>query len=822
MKRGPSKTATLRLLAFGSFSALAIGLTSPALAKSDPAAPASGQTTAAPTGTTGKADSNPPISSEPQSAAPASTGSYADDIIVTATKRSESLSRVPMSITALTANQLSDRNISTAADLAKVVPGFQFTESVTGTPVYSIRGVGFNDSSPAARPAVSVYLDQAPLPFSVESLGAGLDLERVEVLKGPQGTLFGQNSTGGAINYIAAKPTTDFQTGGSLTYGSYNRNEIQGFVSGPIADTLLFRVAAKHTGQDGWQISQRRPSDRLGAKDIWTGRAQLEWSPNSDFTANLTVNGFTDKSESQAAQFYRFVPTTAAYASRIPTIYSAPVAPGRDDRTADWTPGVDYHHKDTFFQTNLRLEYDLSKSLQLTSITSYNKYKGNYFADPDGSEYNFFQFGVKSKLSTFSQEVRLAGTFDSGLRFIIGGNYERDTVKLALDETLHSTASFGLGALPGGPFQFTNVVPRNNEKTVSYAAFANLDYDISTQITLHGGVRYTRNKTDFTGCNYDGGDGAAAAGFTLVQARIRAGAGLPPLTIPPGGCITFSTTALMPQVVNNTLDEHNLSWRTGIDFKPSDVTLLYVNVSKGYKIGSFPLIGTSFSSQLSPAVQESVLAGEVGFKTSTTDRTLRLEGAGFYYDYRNKQVFGSFNDPTFGALKREINLPKSSLYGAELSLTWNPSPNFTLSGGGTYIKSKILGSFRTQNLNNVTVDVGGESFPFTPKWQGLADAEYRVPVGGDGAKLFFGASGKVQSGSNAEVGGLNDTLIGGYGLLDLRAGVRGPDGRWAVTLFAQNVTNTYYWTNATKYHDTFARYTGTPRVFGITVAFKNK
>lgn len=816
-----SRTAITRLLAAGSISVLAIGLSFPAVAQTQ--TPTTGQTTTAPTGTTGTAEvgqtvqaAQPAPAQQAQRAADSQTG----DIIVTAQKREESLSRVPMSITALSANQLADRRISSPEDLAKAVPGFQFTPSVSGTPVYTIRGVGFNDSSPAARPAVSVYLDQAPLPFSVESQGAALDIERVEVLKGPQGTLFGQNATGGAINYIAAKPTSTFQAGGSASYGSYNYNDVQAFISGPISDTLEFRVAAKHTGRDGWQISQRRPDDRMGSKDVWTGRAQLEWRPSSDFDVNLNINGFTDHSESQAAQFFTFVPTTAAFASRIPTIYSAPASPGNNDRVADWTPGVDYHHRDSFIQANLHAEYDLSHSLQLTSITSVSHYRGNYYQDPDGSEYNFFQLGVFSKLRTFSQEVRLSGNFDNGLRFIVGGNYEHDSVDLSLDETLHSTASFALSALPGGPAQFTHVIPQNHERTNSYAGFANLDYDLSSQFTFHGGIRYTRNKTNFSGCNYDGGDGAAAAGFTIVQGRIRTAAGLTPITIPPGGCITFNTVDLAPKVVNSVLDEHNWSWRAGIDFKPSAYTMFYANLSKGYKIGSFPLIGTSFSSQYAPAVQESVLAGEVGFKTSTSDRTLRLEGAGFYYDYRNKQVFGSFNDPTFGALKREVNVPKSALYGGELSVTWAPSPQFTLTGGGTYIHSKILGSFLTQDLNNATVNVGGESFPFTPEWQGIIDAEYRVPVGHDGANAFFGISGRAQSGSNAELGGLAATYVNGYGVLDLRVGVRGADSRWSVTLFAENVTNTYYWTNATKYHDTFARYTGMPQTFGITVAFK--
>jgi len=172
------------------------------------------------------------------------------EIVVTAQKRTERANEVPLSITAVSGDQLLKQGISTPADLVKVTPGLTYTESVSALPVYTIRGIGFFDDSTADSPAVSVYVDQVPLPFAIMTEGASLDPERVEVLKGPQGTLFGQNSTGGAINYVAAKPKDHFSAGADLTYARFNEVDAQGFVTGQLADGLTFRLADR--AADRW------------------------------------------------------------------------------------------------------------------------------------------------------------------------------------------------------------------------------------------------------------------------------------------------------------------------------------------------------------------------------------------------------------------------------------------------------------------------------------------------------------------------------------------------------------------------------------------
>ncbi len=180
------------------------------------------------------------------------------EIIVTANKREQNLSNVGLSISALSGDQLAKQRVGDVSDLAKVTPGLAFAPTANSTPVYTLRGVGFFETTLSAYPDVSTYIDQAPLPLPVMTTLTAFDLERVEVLKGPQGTLFGNNATGGAINFIAAKPTREFAAGADFSYGRFNTFETSGFISGPITSTLRARLAVKMVNGDDWQKSYTR------------------------------------------------------------------------------------------------------------------------------------------------------------------------------------------------------------------------------------------------------------------------------------------------------------------------------------------------------------------------------------------------------------------------------------------------------------------------------------------------------------------------------------------------------------------------------------
>ena len=232
----------------------------------------------------------------------------AGEIVVTAQKREQSINDVGLTIQAASADALADRGIKDVGDLSKLVPGFISTASTFATPVYTLRGIGLYDSTIGAAPAVAIYTDEISRNFPIMSEGLNLDIERVEVLKGPQGTLFGQSSTGGAINYVVAKPTDTFQAGFDASYERFNRAELSGFISGPLSDTLKGRVAVKGISGGAWQYNLAsaqlaNDSEKNGDERKIMGRLSLDWEPSDTIRIQTTLTGGRDRSDTQAPHY---------------------------------------------------------------------------------------------------------------------------------------------------------------------------------------------------------------------------------------------------------------------------------------------------------------------------------------------------------------------------------------------------------------------------------------------------------------------------------------------------------------------------------------
>lgn len=740
-----------------------------------------------------------------EQAASPDPGSAVAEVIVTAQKRSERLSDVPISVTAVSGDQLAKQRIISTSDLERVVPGFTFQPTGAGAPVFSIRGIGFFDTAVTVSPAVSVYLDQVPLPFSVETEGVTLDLERLEALKGPQGTLFGENSTGGAINYIAAKPTQTPHAGASLTYGRFNEVDAEGFVSGPISDTLTARVSGRYERRDDWQYSYTR-NDTLGQRDFFTGRALLDWKPTEHLRFELGVNGWRNKSDTQAAQYLGYAPTTVpGRAEQAAALPGYPLAP-LNIRAADWDAGADLTRNDSFYQVSLRGDADVSDRVTLTSVTAYMRLQADTPTDQDGTAFQDLYYRRLVSLKTFYQELRGSGDFGP-LRLTLGGNVQ-------IDRTSEDQETQSLGSNQRvGPFLFTGFSLNNRQRFDTYAGFAAADYKLTSTLTAQGSVRYTRQDHDYSGCLADRNGGLATA-FGFLSTMLSGS----PTTIPVGSCVTLGPNGKPSGEINEKLDQDNTSWRVGLNWKPNSDTLLYANVTKGYKSGSFPLVPAIRATQLVPVVQESVVAYESGFKLSLMERRLSLTGAGFYYDYDNKQILGFINTGVpFGNLPGLVNIPRSSVRGGEVELVATPVRALRLSAGVTYVDSRVDSHFLTPDPFGGIPDIKGEAFPSTPKWQALADAEYGFQLS-DELRAFVGGGLRYRSSTYAAVGLSPSFRIDSYALLDLRAGVE--KGPVRLEVFGRNVTDKRYVTQATHIIDTVTQFTGMPATYGVTVSYR--
>jgi iron complex outermembrane recepter protein len=838
-----------------------------------------------------------------------------NDIIVTANKREENLNDVGLTIAALGREQLAERKIVSLEDVASIVPGLTFTPSTTNTPIFTLRGVGFNESSLGVYPAVSVYIDQIPLSFPILAAHSAYDLERVEVLKGPQGTLFGQNSTGGAINYVAAGGQRFGRLGGDISYGRFNQIDGNAFISGPLGENAGFRIAINGLQADDWQKSYTR-DDGNGKQSYIAGRIMFEVKPSETVTLNLSANAWRDKSQPQAQQLIA-VHEQVSNAGGPGNPLSAPVfdaqrnylSPGVgagvcptvpaacsaqlnytfspfNPRAADWStmeldPGTatqlgaaggygivigtasatnfDPKADRKFVQGAFRADVELG-NITLTSLTSYTDFKQDMRTDGDGMA--LVAYDLQSNhgtIKSFNQELRLANDPTSGLRWIVGGNYENS--KTLEDQMLRYYAN-------------SNHYPNNlyinasgdrlSQKIKNYAVFGNLEFDIGEQLTLKAGARYTSSKIDAINFAYTQEFGNVDPLFNIIGGI----GGLPFTPIifsdsytlnstPPAGFLHPDVTINSPTAsgiaglgipgipLDATLKQNNVSWRVGLDYKVSSDVLIYANVSRGYKAGSFPALAAAAYISALPVTQESVTAYEAGFKATLAGGVVQLNSAAFYYDYKDKQVRGKLLDPIFGTLDTLVNVPKSRIWGIEGDVTIRPTDGLTVSAAATYLNSKIKeytgfdifgGISNTGALFGLPEDLSGNVLPYTPKFSASGNIDYRPNPGGP--TPFFGATVNYKSGQDAAIGGGNTTLptgpryriapgvglypytIDGYATVDARAGYEGEDGKWRVMLWGKNVFNKYYWTAVVPSSDSTARFAGKPATYGVTFGFK--
>lgn len=772
------------------------------------------------------------------------------EIIVTAQKRGESINSVGLAITAATGDQIVQKGVTAVTDLVKIEPSLQFSQTQNGTPVLTLRGIGYFEQSLSATPTVSIYQDEVPFAFPIMSKGVLLDVERVEILKGPQGTLYGQNATGGAVNFIAAKPTDELQAGVDLSFARFNEYRASGFISGPLTSTLNARLSASHDGGGAWQKSRTR-DDELGDKDTQVVRLLLDWQPSSDFKATLNLNGWWDKSETQAAQLvgFRFqapqnigagdpslpasyipaAPGTAEFAGYpdvVQSLLGAPVNP-TNGRQADWQAGTRPRNDMRYLQASLRMDYELSDSLGVTSITSYADFDELNFVDVTGNRVFNHTALIDGHVKSFSQELRLRGTFGDRGNWLIGANYARD--KSSEVDTVEEQGSVSYSPVAFGLPPFFGFGAINSVDAKTYSVFANADYKIAETLQLNAGIRYTKSEQILNGCSTSKFFSVNTL-QTIVSGLLASQFGNPGGVGVSGQCVTLGPPPFfLPGNVRNELKEDNVPFRVGLNWTPIERTLFYATLSRGFKAGSSPALGASNFNQLTPVTQEELLAYEIGVKSSLFDRTLQFNASIFHYDYTNKQQLGRLQDPVYGAVQTLLNIPKSKLDGAEVSIVWQPVEGVTLDGAATYLKSKVTSDFFNSGpypLGSQTINFRNEPFPYTPEWSLRGGARYDWPLS-ERVNAFVGADGSYQSKSSAAFGfgqaaatGAPPLIIKAYGILNLNAGIESADKQWRFELFGKNVTDTYYWNSVNYIADSNVRFAGMPATYGARISLR--
>jgi outer membrane receptor protein involved in Fe transport len=751
-----------------------------------------------------------------------------EEIVVTAQKREESINEVPIAISAFSGEQLDALGVTDTRNLSTLVPGFTYADSGYATPIYTLRGIGFNDATYNATSTVGIYVDEVNLPYSVMSKGANLDLERVEVLKGPQGTLYGRNTTGGAINYIAKKPSDTFEAGITGSYGTYRTSDVEGYLTGPLSDSLKGRIAVKSiNSSQGWQYSNTRPDDHLGKKDKQSLRGLLDWHASEHHTLNFSISGWRDASEPQAPQVIAITPQNpndmGTGATLSPEVRNYPVVP-RDDadpRVADWSPEMKWQIHERYFQSAIRSTFDVSDTLSLTTIASYADMKeGGSLLPQSGFNVLNVEQKLDARIKTKALESRLSGEWGDSFRWMLGGNLSRDDGN-EFHELFVDTSS---DAFPD-PVTGRSAVGVDRVATFGVhqadqlAGFLHTEWQIINPLKFSLGARYTQDKRKFTGCTLeplDGMGGLTRLFQILAIERAATTATLPPPIINQGDCITLKSNG-SNEIFAGELNEDNVSGRAALDWTPVDDVLAYLSFSRGFKSGGFPVLSSSDQKQYVPVKQEQLHAFELGSKISLLDHALHVNAAAFYYDYKDKQLLTRTLDDVFGPLPILRNAPKSQVIGAELEIQSAPLPGLFVSLAGSYIKTEIKEFTSTGFQGQANFNFAGKPFNFTPKVQGALVMDYMFPLSSN-INLGFGGDYSYTGKSNSTLDENPLYEHKAYGLVSVRAKLARSDGAWSVTLWGRNITDQLATISIIQAGDGAARFVQQPRTYGLTLS----
>ncbi|MGN7931758.1 TonB-dependent receptor [Sphingopyxis sp. 22461] len=813
--------------------AIAAGISTPSFAQ-DASSPATGAATA-------QADTERP-----------SQGGI-EDIVVTAQRRSENVQDVPIAISAFTASGLEERAIQSVASLSGLAPNVTFD---AGTPFSGsssvlaayVRGIGSNDFAFNIDPGVGVYLDGVYLARSVGANQELGDVERIEVLKGPQGTLFGRNTIGGAVSIVTHDPGDTFRFVGDATVGRYKFFQARGTADIPISDTLKSSVSFAVKTRDGYFKRQSFPGAQPGTYQVeppsaysaagyensglgseggensWSLRTKLKWEPLDNLRATLSGDYSNSRQEQLPNTLLATTPDIAGgafdvfagtyncgiagqstgcgngppsfvYGQRragrtglfdLPPIFgvNADGNPDNDrlpyddrfitgDKDTSYATGSNFSHMRSYGAAGT-IEFDLSDSVTLKSITAYRELHWKAGLDADGSPINMLQISFEMNQKQFSQELQLLGSaLDDRLKYVMGAYYFSES------GNLHEYVTFAEGLL--------SIDGDNILSTKNGAVFGQIDFKPNDLIGITLGARYTEEKKEFEGKQTDlngltykilNGFGVPpCASLTPISDDCRLAAGFPnpgaPLQLYPGGV--------------NRKKFNNFSPKIGVQLYPADDLMAYASWSKGYKTGGWT---TRLSNPLPTAPsfdEEKATTWEIGFKSQLFDRRLQLNAAAFTTSYKGIQL--NFQQGVSPVIQ---NAGDARIKGFEAEVVFAPVQSFTLNSSVGYVDAKytsvLQGAVVAPNPVQAGVFTGAE-LPKTPHWKVNMSPRFEFDVGDTGIKVIALADWTYTSRMR------NDTE--GTFLLDRKASqvvnanitLRLPDDRYSVTVGGTNIFN---------------------------------
>lgn len=715
------------------------------------------------------------------------------EIIVTAQRREESMQKVGISITAYSAQQLQALGITKSTDIVMHTPNMRLVEYSPSATVYNLRGVSQNSFADHLKAPVAVYVDDAYV-SALGALSAPIyDVARVEVLRGPQGTLYGRNVTGGLINYISKTPGDSFDGYVQGTIGRFNTYELEGAVGGPISSMLDARIAAKYRKADGYMQSQVAGVRDAQGADAISVRGSLLFKPSSNFKI-LAIGSYTKDDDVPTGQ-YVYSPATRDPVTGL-GIYAA-----RPDKPWEFSSDFQGFFNRDLYSGTVKATWDVSPDVSVTSITNYLDLKKSYAEDADATTDPVFVYGIEQTLNQFSQEFRVAGdhgdvTWQAGAYYLRISSDNAQSARGFI--AAYTDAASGLPA--------DAAITSYTLRTTSWSLFGQGDVKLSDTLKLTVGARYTHDAKKINlYSRYQRDNGA------VLQAQ----SDIPGLPIAPV-CYAVAASALCQNDVADPAARQTMSdWagKVQLDWTPADNVLFYGSVSKGIKAGNYstPLFPDAIRANGLEVLShrpETLWSYEVGFKT-TPVRNLRLNGALFYYDYQDYQAFSLLN------FVQSVTNNDATIKGAEFELAWTPVKGFSLNLGASFLDSKVRDVRTPTNvlINTEAPQAPGASF------NGSAQYEFNA-----GPAMVFLQGDFVYNGAQyLEVTNAEVDLQPSYFLANVQVGIRSEDNKRRLAFWVRNVGNTAYRIYGLDasgapvpfVQDVFAA----PRTYGVTASF---
>jgi iron complex outermembrane receptor protein len=669
-----------------------------------------------------------------QAAEPASSADGAapavEQVIVTAERRATDLQKTAIAISAVGQQVLADRKIDNIRDLSGQIPNLSISRVTIShtTQTYALRGVG--EADPIQEPVLAVYVDDVYIPRQIGSMVEFNDLERIEVLRGPQGTLYGRNSSAGALRIITRDPGQNVRAKAEVGLGNYGAVDVRALIEGPlVADKLSGSLSYIHHERDGVTFDPTLNHD-VNRINLDAFRAKLRWTPTERLDAQLTVNALRDRSDTR---------------SYIPV--NQPGGIFRNDRSyAEVEPVQDLDQ----ISGSLRVQYELSEHLKLKSITAYGGFNLNPVAYDNDGEAALIQKNLIHYNDQYAtQEIQLNGdygavTFTSGLfylheRFFVQRDGYSRRNALATDPAVT-------------PANYIFARAHNVTNTDAYALFGEATWKATERLSLTGGLRWTNEEKEFVFDN----KALNLAGQVTGQS-IK-------------GQAEKTWSAITPKLVAQ------YQWTPDV--------LQYASYSKGFKSGGFDNRATRLDLAILPFAPEDVTTYETGLKTQLFENRLRANLAAFYNDYQDLQV--SFYDPAYVGSRRG-NAGQAHTYGVELETDARPTERLGVQFNVGWLFA-VYDDYKGAGGAGVNAD--GNRLIGSPRWSVSSGFTYDVPVKIPGS-LRVGLNAQWQSGivtsATPAAGGQNN--IPSQGFLNGVATWTSPDPHWAVSLSVRNILN---------------------------------